>query len=382
MNRRHFLKSSAISCSVLQQPFSMQNASASLVDNCYKNTSAASYISAAKSSAGLFSLQHFDSQGQVLQSFDLPKRGHSFAMNDQGYLLSISRRPGEYFLVIDPSLPNSESRLVKAPSNRRYYGHAAFNTTGNLAYLTENNLDSSQGVIGIYDVKKQFKRIGEFPSYGIGPHAICFDKQRECLVIANGGVKTHPSSGRKKMNISTMQSNLAFINPVDGSLIDIEVLDEECRFNSIRHLDIDANSNVFISLQNQKINSQQTLLAIYRHNDKSLLPCRIPSEFEPNLKRYLGDISLDHSENFFTTTSPKGNLVLLYHADGRFIAAHEIKDVCGVSQTNQANEFIVTTGNGEIYSLHISGNKHASVTINRIASFYGKLGWDNHLLLI
>jgi len=345
MNRRSFLKSSAISCAVLQQPFSMQNAAASLVDHLYKSTSSASFITAAKSSAGLFSLQHFDSRGQVLQSFDLPKRGHSFAMSDQGYLLAISRRPGEYFLVIDPSLPNSESRLIKAPSNRRYYGHAAFNAAGNLAYLTENNLDSSQGVIGIYDVKKQFKRIGEFSSYGIGPHTIC-------------------------------------INPVDGSLIDVEVLDAESRFNSIRHLDIDANSNVFISLQNQKINSQQTLLAIYRHNDKSLLPCRIPSEFEPNLKRYLGDISLDHSENFFATTSPKGNLVLLYHADGRFIAAHEIKDVCGVSQTNQANEFIVTTGNGEIYSLQISGNRQVNVTINRITSFYGKLAWDNHLLLI
>ncbi len=392
MDRRIFLKSTIVCCAVIQQEYSIAAATngvsnSCLENHCHEHSSAnanydITYVAAAKGSTGLFSVKHFNLQGEILQSFDLPKRGHSFAINEQGYLLTICRRPGSYFLIVDPSLPNSESRLINAPKNRRYYGHATFNTDGNLAYLTENDLDSGQGVIGVYDVKKQFKRVGEFPSYGIGPHDILFDKQRGCLVVANGGIKTHPNSGRKKLNVSSMRSSLTFISPSDGSLIDTFSLDEESRFNSIRHIAIDAKSNVFISLQNQKINSQQTLLAMYRHDEKRLLTCKIPSEIEPNLNRYLGDICLDKSQRLFATTSPRGNQVLIYRTDGEFMAACQVDDVCGVSKTSKPNEFIVTSGQGEIRLLTLNANKISNTSVSLSAKFGKELSWDNHLFLI
>ena len=41
-----------------------------------------------------------------------------------------------------------------------------------------------------YDTKKDFSRIGEFITYGIGPHEIKIF--RDTIIIANGGVLTHP----------------------------------------------------------------------------------------------------------------------------------------------------------------------------------------------
>ncbi len=54
-------------------------------------------------------------------------------------------------------------------------------------------------------------RAGEFASGGVGPHEIRRMPGSDVLVIANGGIATHPGSSRAKLNIPKMQPNLAYI---------------------------------------------------------------------------------------------------------------------------------------------------------------------------
>ena len=376
MNRRHFLQylSAITGCSMLFR--NNTNALANVYTE--KNT----YISAAKSSTGQFSIQTLNSTGKVIQSFEIPQRGHSFAVNqsDTNHVLAIGRRPANYFFAINFSTPGSEPQQVKAPKNRRYYGHAAFNTSGSLVYLTENNLETGQGVIGIYDVQQGFQRVGEFSSYGIGPHDIFFDSQYQCLVVANGGIRTHPSSGRKKLNLSTMCSSLTFINAITGEMLKTISLNEKFRFNSIRHVVLDSQSNVYVSLQNQKKGSQQTLLAIYNNQKNALITCDIPQNILPQLNRYIGDITLDCSESIFAATSPRGNTILIYNTQGVFLTSYSLEDVCGVSKTGMTNEFMLTTGKGDILKLRYNPSNSPCISIEKRKYFYPNLAWDNHLI--
>ena len=52
-----------------------------------------------------------------------------------------------------------------------------------------------------------------------GPHEIRLLPQGDTLVVANGGIETHPDSGRSKLNLPTMRPNLAYIT-IDGALKD------------------------------------------------------------------------------------------------------------------------------------------------------------------
>ena len=46
-----------------------------------------------------------------------------------------------------------------------------------------------------------FRRIGEFDNHGIGTHDISVSDDGRMLVIANGGIETHPDFGRTKLNL-------------------------------------------------------------------------------------------------------------------------------------------------------------------------------------
>ncbi len=344
------------------------------------------YISAAKNATGQFSIHTFNDLGQIVQSFDVPQRGHSFATKrlentkSNDVVLAIGRRPANYFFALNFSGHGNSLHTVKAQKNRRFYGHAAFHTSNELAYLTENNLTTGQGVIGIYDIKQQFKRIGEFSSHGVGPHDIIFDAKRQCLVVANGGIHTHPSSGRKKLNLPSMRSSLSFINASTGELMNDQYLPESFRYNSIRHLTLDKQGNVYVSLQNQKKGSQQALLAIYHYQRDTLTVCDIPAEIQSQLNRYVGDITLDSSESIFAATSPRGNKVLIYNTQGVFLASYSLEDVCGVSKTEIANEFMLTTGKGTILKLRYNSSNSSCINIEKRKYFYKGLAWDNHLI--
>ena len=49
-----------------------------------------------------------------------------------------------------------------------------------MLYATENDFEGARGMIGIYDVTARFKRIGEFPSHGLGPHDLAFLRRSPC----------------------------------------------------------------------------------------------------------------------------------------------------------------------------------------------------------
>ena len=61
-----------------------------------------------------------------------------------------------------------------------------------------------------------YRRIGEFASGGIGPHDLTLLADGRHLVIANGGLKTLPESGREILNSDDIAPNLAVLDLATG----------------------------------------------------------------------------------------------------------------------------------------------------------------------
>lgn len=201
-----------------------------------------SYLSAAARQDGSYVLCGIGADLNVLFQIPLPARGHAAAAHpNRPEAVAFARRPGTFAIVIDCRSGTSKATLM-APTGRHFYGHGVFSANGNWLYTTENDCEAGEGRIGVWDAAAGYKRIAEFSSGGIGPHDIKRLPNTDTLVVANGGIDTHPDSGRTKLNIPTMRPNLTYIT--DGVAIETAGLGAALRKNSIRHLAVSSTGQV------------------------------------------------------------------------------------------------------------------------------------------
>ena len=69
------------------------------------------------------------------------------------------------------------------------------------------------------------------------------------LVIANGGIRTHPGAPREKLNLPTMAPSLAYVDAASGTLRATHTLDHH--FLGIRHLAVGPGDLVCVALQHE-----------------------------------------------------------------------------------------------------------------------------------
>src|SRR3546814_8763815 len=103
---------------------------------------------------------------------------------------------------------------------------------------TETDYKTGCGVLGIYDAGAGCadRRMGEFSTYGVGPHEVVLMPDGRTLCVANGGILTHPDYGKLQLNANNMQPSLAYIDMHSGTLQEQVFLDAALNRLSIRHL--------------------------------------------------------------------------------------------------------------------------------------------------
>ena len=166
------------------------------------------FLSAGLKPDGTFVLCGMNTEGQITFELPLPARGHAAAAHPTlAEAVAFARRPGTYAIVLD-CVSGREKAHLAAPPRRHSYEHEAFSVDGELLFTTENDFDAGRGVVGIWDARSRYSRIGEFSSGGIGPHDIKMMPDGETLVVANGGIATHPETGQTKLDLPSMRTNL------------------------------------------------------------------------------------------------------------------------------------------------------------------------------
>ena len=318
----------------------------------------------------------FDHSGRIRHDVPLPGRGHGFAADPAtGTVVVFARRPGGWALVLDPATGRISARLAAGPG-RRFYGHGAFSPDGAFLYTSENRFEDGAGVIGVWEAARGWRRAGEWPSHGVGPHEIRMSGQGTMLAVANGGIRTHPDTGRAKLNLDTMAPSLAIVDTADGRLVRSASLGPRLHRLSIRHLDTDRDGRIVAAMQHQGARTDPVPLVAFERGGR-LAPAPAPAGMIRRMRGYAGSVSFDGSGDYAAASHPQAGIVSLWAVrSARLLAVAALDDVCGVAPGAGAGSFIATGADGRIAGIDARTGK--STILARSDGSH----WDNHLLAL
>ena len=339
------------------------------------STTQASWLSAFRTATGHYGVGMLDDQGQLRKQARLPVRAHAvIATPDRHGFVVLERRPGTFAALIDTATGQIRTRLDTTPE-RHFYGHGVFSQDGELFFTTENDFDGEHGVIGIRSVSDDYRQMGEWSSYGIGPHELVLSADGHTLIIANGGILTHPDSGRAKLNLASMQSTLIKLDAQTGQLLDRLVLAPALRHLSIRHLAVAATGDIVFGMQNQgPTDPTLPLVGIWRANGELVLL----HHSTPLNSGYIGSVALDSSGKIAATSAPRDDNVLFWRVgDGQMLASLALADGCGIAAGEQVGSFWLSSGTGVLNNVVVT-----KTGLQLMQSISLPMQWDNHLSVL
>ena len=335
------------------------------------------YLSARTDAAGGYRVSGFASDGTSFFDLPLPGRGHSFAVRPDGTeAVHFARRPGRFALVLD-LLRSTIAHRVETPGGRHFYGHGVFSPDGRLLYATENDFDGERGVIGVYDGAHSYRRVGELPSHGIGPHEIALLSDGETLVVANGGITTHPDLPRVKLNLPTMAPSLCFVDRRSGALRRELTLDPALRRLSIRHLAVSSDDTVAVAMQYEGPAHDRVPLVALQRGASRLRLLDGPRAVLRAMKNYCGSVCFDPSGRTIAVSAPRGGLVTFWDAEsGRLLASSGVPDGCGVALGAGPGAFLASSGQGGVAAIDARSGAARPLALDGLET----ARWDNHLV--
>ena len=305
----------------------------------------------------------------------LPWRGHALVPVANGKILLIGRRPAFQCAVVDFAL--QQLHTFNATLERHFEGHACWSATDDVLFTTENDYGNARGVIGIRD-RQTWQPVGEYPTYGIGAHDLHLMPDGKTLVVANGGIQTHPDFGRRPLNLDTMQPSLVYIDAATGKKLDEYRLPD--RFLSIRHLIVTAQGDIGVALQYEGDlyrNQPASLVAWQAYNQElRLLP--IDKEQVSAFKGYMADLAWAPQRQLLAVTSPRGGHVTFWDTqEQRFLSSCVLPEPSGIVYQADAATFLVSDTSGGIYQFSANQQPASANLLYQIPT----LQWDNHMIM-
>jgi hypothetical protein len=347
-----------------------------LPSRSFAGSTQALFVSACLDGDKAASVAVFSLDGEMLFRTRLPDRGHDIALRPGGSdLVVFARRPGDWAAIIDRRTGQT-AQVITAPAGRHFYGHGVFSADGGLLYATENRMATGEGLLGIYDAGAGYNRIGEMPSFGIGPHDLAFLPGHRHMVVANGGIRTHPETGREMLNKDAMEPSLAIIDPASQAVLHSVDFGPALKGLSIRHLAVTpAGETVFGCQYTGDADDMPQLVGTMTPEGKTRF-LEMPEDDLASLDNYVGSVSLDVSGRIAAATSPNGNTVAWWDLKtGRYLGRRRMSDVCGIAPTPADGVFLATSGN--------AGVRLAPVSTADLKPLGGtdidRWMWDNHV---
>ncbi|MDF1871923.1 DUF1513 domain-containing protein [Vannielia sp.] len=335
----------------------------------WADAGAPAVLAAGRDASGNYTLSGLSSQGAERFRISLPSRGHAAAAHPtRPQAVAFARRPGRFARVVDCPSGQIDARL-DAPEGRHFYGHGAFLHGGEMLATSENDIATGAGVIGLWAPDEGYTRIGEFASGGIGPHEILALAQ-DRLVIANGGIRTHPDSGREKLNLPTMRPNLSLASPERGVLDQAE-LAPELHLSSIRHIALGPAGQIALAMQWQgDVMDAGPLLGLWTPGTPPHL-CEAPPLRQMAMQGYAGSVAFSGDGKAVAISSPRGGEVQIFEAaTGSFLNHWQRPDTCGLAPLGTG--FLTSDGAGGMMALDTTGKA-------RLLAHH-PTAWDNHII--
>jgi hypothetical protein len=365
IDRRHFLVGSVLSLAAGPHALAERAAGAEEAD----------FISACRHASGGYALALLTRSGKILREIPLSARGHDIAIDAvSGCAVAFARRPG-FFAVAFDLAGRTEPNVFAPEPDRHFFGHGAFADSGRLLLTSEHNIETGDGLIGVYDVAAGYRRIGEFPSHGVGPHEAILLADGRTLAVANGGIATDPTTGRENIDVAGMVPSLAFVDIKTGDIRAQHMLPGDINLLSIRHIAANAKGEVWFGGQWQGGLETSPELIGRASIDK---PIRVFEPAEPMgtaLKGYIGSVAMSRDGRILAASAPRaGHVVYIDTETGALRSETALVDGCGVAPLDD-DVFALSSGLG---ALQI---ERPGETPLEVATVPGT-EFDNHLRLI
>ena len=329
------------------------------------------FASAVQTRSGGYGAVLLGEAGELIASIALRERGHDVTISQAaGRGVVFARQPGTFAVVFDPAGQVAPVTLTSVPG-RHFFGHGVFSPDGRLLYATENDYDAAQGVVGIFDTTDDYRRIGEFPTHGTGPHEMLLMPDGVTLVVANGGIETHPDYGRAELNLDSMDPSVVFIDRRDGKLVGQLRLEAGLHQLSIRHMAIDARGRVWFGCQFKGAPSHSPQLVGYASMDGVIELIALPAETLVDLRNYVGSVAASADGKTIAVSSPEGNLLVTIDVEARRPRLVEtLRSGCGLAADGAG--FVASSGLGALIGLDGAAREARDFDFQ----------FDNHLLRV
>lgn len=305
----------------------------------------------------------------------VPLRAHdSCATSDRSRAFFFARRPGHHLYVVDLHAGRL-AQTVEAAPGRHFYGHGVVSRDDQWLFASEQIFATGQGIIGIYRLADPIKREGEIPAHGMDPHQLHWLSDGETLVIANGGIRTHPDQHREILNPDTLQPVLTYVRVRDGALL------ESCtpphHQMSLHHLDVSPTDQVIVGVQYYGALTDDIALVGSHRRGTDPQWWKGSELNQLRMQQYTASVAVAHTGNKAVVSCPRGNVIAEWDLqNGKLLQLLELRDGAGLSRQWQQSGWIGTSGEGEV--VHIGGSTHSQLhTLGRYP-----LRWDNHATLI
>jgi hypothetical protein len=268
--------------------------------------------------------------------------------------------------------------------DRYLAGHALLSADATTLYTTETDGETGQGLLVERDPITLAKR-REFASGGVGPHAVLLEPGNppgaDTLLVANGGILNLPETGRRKLNLGHMDSNLTRLDARTGTVLATYRLDDP--FLSLRHLAHAPDGTVGVALQAEHPQRQDRrnapALALLDGNGLRALPMAPDDAAIPGALHtwdgYAGDIA--YVQGYFWASAPHAGLLLGWSAQGLAPVHREIPGAgaLAVPSGTRGDRLLV----GASRDAWLLASPTARVAIPTAGPRYPLAsGWDNH----
>lgn len=324
---------------------------------------------------GDFGVAKLAEDGSILWSVPTDRRVHGVLPRPHSRdVVALARRPGRRATIIDAVAGRITGTFETGPA-RHLYGHGIFSPDGKWLLTTENDFEAGAGVIAIRNARDGYRLSAEIPSYGIGPHELRWYVPGRILAVANGGIRTHPETGRAKLNLAEMSPSLCYVDAGSGRLIARQSLPDELHRLSIRHLAVNRRHEVVVAMQYEGDGyDRMPLVAVDRHMS-GLKLLQAPEPVLTAMRNYCGSVVLDATGAIAAVSCPRGNLVTFWSmAGGGLMDTMALPDGCGVASAGAAR-FMVTGGTGAVSLIDLKKGQRQD--LNPPQTRYPQ--WDNHL---
>jgi uncharacterized protein len=299
-------------------------------------------------------------------------RAHGCAVDprDPQRAVFFARRPGTQAYEFRLDTFHAQN-LFETPAGRHLSGHGVFSDSGDLLFTPEHDYENERGVISVRDTRN-FQIAAQIDTRGIDPHEIAWLPGKEKLLVANGGILTHPRTFRRKLNVETMDPSLCVIEASSGKCLEQWRLPDHLL--SIRHLSIASDGSAAVGLQYEGPRQDAPAVVATYTPGIGLQMLDAPTSARSHLAGYVASVCVSDTEDLIAASCPYGSGVACWSKRSRkFLDLIPAAEAYGLSRLADGSIY-ASQRDGTALELHETGLRSQFVKI--VSS--KPIRWDDH----